>query len=37
MWENIREIAGKERQAQVNGIDPVSLNVHYATTSTDLQ
>jgi len=37
MWEKIREITGKERQAQVNGIDPVGLNVHYATTSTDLQ
>jgi len=26
MWEKVREITGKGRQAQVNGVDPVSLN-----------
>ena len=37
MWEKVREITGKRRQTPVNGVDPVSLNVHYATTSTYLQ
>ena len=33
----VREITGKGWQAQVDGVDPVSINVHYATTPTDLQ
>ena len=37
MWEKVREITGKRKHVQVNGIDPVSLNMHYAYTSTDLQ